>query len=85
MDIILSQGSYNVPLTLAGPAQTQALHLFALLSSPLFGAEMEMQALILCRRSGQVTRQWATKRGLMILWMEWSCKVRLFRRLFSLD
>ena len=83
MDIILSQGSYNVPLTLAGPAQTQALHLFALLSSPLFGAEM--QALILCRRSGQVTRQWATKRGLMILWMEWSCKVRLFRRLFSLD
>ena len=60
-------------LTLAGPAQAQAQHLFALLSSPLFGGEI--QALILCRRNGQVMRQWVTKRGLMIR-MGWSWKVR---------
>ena len=51
-------------LTLAGPAQAQAQHLFALLSSPLFGGEI--QVLILCRRNSQVMRQWVTKRGLMM-------------------
>ena len=50
---ILSQGSYNAPLSLSRPAQ--ALHIFALLQGPLSGAEVKV--LILCWRSNQVMRQ----------------------------